>query len=413
MKTSSPLISRLNFYGNKVVRTALLFCGLAVALSLQAQTPTVADLQATGSNIKWYLTPTGGTALLSTTPLVHGQHYYASQTVSGVESLTRTDVVANLSTQTAPTGGTHTATQTQIIWHWNAASGASGYKWNTVNTYSSATDMGTSTSKTETGLTCGTSYTRYIWAYNSSGCKSTAVTLTKSTSSCEPEQTDFLYTGAMQTFTVPAGITSVTIEAWGAQGWSGSYSGGKGGYAKGNLAVTSGQTLYIFVGGQGTAAVGEGIPSGAGWNGGGLGQTNASPNSAGGGGGASDVRVGGTALANRVIVAGGGGGSTNNSSCSGGDGGGTTGSKGGGSYGGGYGGTQTEGGSFGGSLGQGGNALVAYTPWNGGGGGGYYGGGTSDAHGSGGGGSSYTGGVTSASTTAGLRSGNGRVLITY
>ncbi len=486
---------------------------LLSALLTQAQTPTVGNLVATGTNIKWYSSPTGGTALSPSTILVDGQTYYASQTIDGVESLSRLAVVANLSSQTAPTAATHVPSTTGVVWNWNSAGSATGYKWNTVNTYSSATDMGTALTKTETGLTCGTSYTRYVWAYNSLGCASEVLTLTQTTSSCftaptvvtntasgitasaatlngnisatgganatvrgfkysttagfDPStggtnvsesgsygtgsfsanltglssggsyyyhayatntygttygseqafttslQTDFSYTGSMQSFTVPAGVTSVTIEAWGAQGWSGTYSGGKGGYAKGTLAVTPGQTLYIFVGGQGTVAIGEGVPSGAGWNGGGLGQTNASITSAGGGGGASDVRAGGTALGNRVIVAAGGGGSTNNSSCYGGDGGGLTGAKGGGSYGGGYGGTQTEGGTFGGTLGQGGNALVSYTPWNGGGGGGYYGGGTSDAHGPGGGGSSYIGGVTGGSTLAGQKTGNGRVLISY
>ena len=48
-------------------------------------------------------------------------------------------------------------------------SGATGYKWNTTNNYGTAADMGTATSKTETGLTNGLTYTRYIWAYNTCG----------------------------------------------------------------------------------------------------------------------------------------------------------------------------------------------------------------------------------------------------
>jgi hypothetical protein len=43
--------------------------------------------------------------------------------------------------------------------------------------------MGTNNSKTETGLTCSSNYTRYVWAYNSCG-QSTAVTLTQSTLTC-------------------------------------------------------------------------------------------------------------------------------------------------------------------------------------------------------------------------------------
>src|SRR5205814_367503 len=52
-----------------------------------------------------------------------------------------------------------------------------------LNDYSNATDNGTSTSYTQTGLTCGTSYSLYIWAYNSCG-NSTATALTQTTSAC-------------------------------------------------------------------------------------------------------------------------------------------------------------------------------------------------------------------------------------
>ncbi|MCX6268996.1 MAG: hypothetical protein NTW16_16860, partial [Bacteroidetes bacterium] len=57
------------------------------------------------------------------------------------------------------------------------------YKWNTTNDYGTATDMGTATTKTETGLTCGTPYTRYAWANNSCGVSS-PLTLTQTTSAC-------------------------------------------------------------------------------------------------------------------------------------------------------------------------------------------------------------------------------------
>ena len=45
--------------------------------------------------------------------------------------------------------------------------------------------MGTATTKTETGLTAGTLYTRYVWAYNGCGA-STATTLSQSTSAYVP-----------------------------------------------------------------------------------------------------------------------------------------------------------------------------------------------------------------------------------
>lgn len=66
----------------------------------------------------------------------------------------------------APTSGTHQPSPTEITWKWNTVPDASGYKWSTSNNLSTAVDMGNSTSKTETGLTNGTSYTRYVWAYN-------------------------------------------------------------------------------------------------------------------------------------------------------------------------------------------------------------------------------------------------------
>lgn len=231
----------------------------------------------------------------------------------------------------------------------------------------------------------------------------------------------YTYTGAMQSWVVPAGVSEVTIEAWGAQG-GGSYDcsnlyeddGGLGGYAEGTLAVSPGQTLEIYVGGEPTDP-GNITPRPGGYNGGGDGGTYGS-----GGGGASDVRVSGSSLADRVIVAGGGGGG--NAGCpqhgAGGAGGGLVGADGtdgGGGWTPAGGGSQVAGGAAGaspgtaGALGLGGSNPAYHIA---GGGGGYYGGGSAYASG-GGGGSSYIGGVTAGSTTPGLRSGNGEVRITY
>ena len=65
-------------------------------------------------------------------------------------------------TISAPAAGTNVVTIGQVIWTWNAVAGASGYKWSATNNYSTATDMGTSLTKTETGIACGTAYTRYV-----------------------------------------------------------------------------------------------------------------------------------------------------------------------------------------------------------------------------------------------------------
>ncbi len=102
-----------------------------------------------------------------------------------MESTARLAVTATLITQSAPAAATHTPAQTQVAWKWTAASGATSYKWGTSNVYSSAADIGNVITKTETGLTCNTGYTRYIWAYNStSGCHSAVTTLTQTTSTC-------------------------------------------------------------------------------------------------------------------------------------------------------------------------------------------------------------------------------------
>lgn len=75
----------------------------------------------------------------------------------------------------APAAGTAVAAPTQITWNWNPVQGATGYKWSTSNVYANATDMGSATSKTETGLNCNQMYYRYVWAYNSCGNSSSKI----------------------------------------------------------------------------------------------------------------------------------------------------------------------------------------------------------------------------------------------
>ncbi len=229
---------------------------------------------------------------------------------------------------------------------------------------------------------------------------------------------NFNFTGAPQTFTVPAGVFSVDILVQGAQGGSGMFNsastdGALGGEATGTLAVTPGDILNIYVGGMGQNDVSSNTPAGGGYNGGG----NASffnSGTRGGGGGATDVRINGNTLNNRIIVGGGGGG-TSGLQREGGAGGGLIGqsSVSIGALGGG--GTQTMGGITGnsfacenGSFGIGGSTI-----FNGGcsgGGGGWYGGASGDG---GGGGSGYIGGVTDGTFQTGVRSGNGFASITY
>ena len=210
----------------------------------------------------------------------------------------------------------------------------------------------------------------------------------------------FAYIGAVQTYTVPAGISWLDVDMAGAGGGSASYQGppGLGGRVQARLSVMPGQVLAIYVGGSG----GNGGAGAGGYNGGGSGFA--------GGGGATDLRLGGTALANRVLVAGGGGGTANVGGANppgGGCGGGLTACTGGAPV---YGTGGAGGGQAGGSA-TGGN-VVDGTGYGGGGGGGYSGGGGGN-NGGGGGGSSFAGaGTSSVVHTQGFQSVNGYLRLT-
>src|SRR5439155_5339088 len=64
-----------------------------------------------------------------------------------------------------------------------------------------------------------------------------------------PAATTFGYTGAAQTYLVPAGVTQVLVDAQGGQGGNG---GGQGGRALATISVSPGQQLQVNVGGAGT-----------------------------------------------------------------------------------------------------------------------------------------------------------------
>jgi hypothetical protein len=258
-------------------------------------------------------------------------------------------------------------------------------------------------------------------------------------------QTTFSYTGNLQYYTVPSGVTTIQIEAWGAQGGGGLQNvvGGLGAYASGDFTVTPGQVITILVGGQGIDGTDDGEQAG------------------GSGGGGSFVA---DAMNSPMLVAGGGGGAMGRAGLpvNGGPGQITTNGQ-DGALNGGAGGTAGDGGNtwpwtgwhsgtggggfltdcpqpsngntsfgtingpgiafvnggaggFAGSMGRpggfGGGGAAGFT---GGGGGGYSGGG-SGTHDSpqtynGGGGGSYNSG-TNQTMTEGVRSGNGEIVIT-
>jgi hypothetical protein len=240
--------------------------------------------------------------------------------------------------------------------------------------------------------------------------------------------TTFNFTGGIQNFVVPAGVTSLVVVVEGAQG--GGAGGANGATVTGSINVTPGQNLQIVVGGQG------GCP-GAGYGGGGAGQNS---NIAGyqgcGGGGASYISAPPGGMTNALIVAAGGGGEGGGDDFGvGGVGGCGSGGNGSSPFGIGGGGATVSSGGVGGppwtvgggpgqngSFGQGGAGGVDINYGNapgGGGGGGYYGGGGGGSDnisstsfiggGGGGGGSSLVplgGGCTQGNST-----GNGSITI--
>ncbi|MCW5906930.1 MAG: T9SS type A sorting domain-containing protein [Chitinophagales bacterium] len=138
----------------------------------------------------------------------------------------------------APTAGTHTPTSTQIQWNWNTVSGATGYKYNTNNDFATATDNGISTSLTQTGLTCNTGYTLYVWAYNAN-CFSSVLALTETTGSCCTSPTIVIQPSSPAAICVTNGGTQqLTVSA---TGTSLTYSWRRNGTPVTNNSVYSGQ----------------------------------------------------------------------------------------------------------------------------------------------------------------------------
>ena len=275
------------------------------------------------------------------------------------------------------------------------------------------TDEGTITTSGTVDVTTAGTYTITYSATDATGNTATA------TRTVAVYQSQFNYTGSVQTFTVPAGITSISVDAYGAGAPNFSYNdGGKGGRTQATLSVSPGEILNIYVGGSGSYHY-SGTSGSGGWNGGVINMIGyyASYPSAG----ATDIRIGGNSLSDRVIVAGGGGGAARSAYRHGGHGGGLVGgsaySSNGVSLGNpGSGGTQSSGGSGGtsGSSGSFGDGGLGGGSYPGGGGGGWYGGGGGGYDSGGGGGSSYTHPTLCSSVvhSQGVRSGSGQLIIT-
>lgn len=253
----------------------------------------------------------------------------------------------------------------------------------------------------------------------------------------------FSYTGQVVTWPVPAGVTSLTIEARGAEG-AANRNSGRGAIIRGTVSVTPAQMLSVLVGGQ--PQENRGISTAGG--GGGSFVVTTSNNTlqylvvAGGGGGGGNVitdspaKHGQTGPAGGAATNSGGAGGTNQTGGRGGSGqyaasggGGVltngSGNAGGQSFvNGGRGGRQDQIGDNAGFGGGGASFILIGTNGAsiaGGGGGGYSGGGGASANGDGtgggygGGGGSYNGGTDQFAAVGATNgnSGNGLVTISY
>jgi MYXO-CTERM domain-containing protein len=253
----------------------------------------------------------------------------------------------------------------------------------------------------------------------------------------------FVYSGSIDTYTVPTtGVYDISVS--GAQGGlSEQYSGGAGAVVSGDVSLTAGEVLDIVVGQQGGAHNGATGGGGGGsfvWvlstsqllaaAGGGGGAAYAS----GDGGGGTNVTSGQAGFDSLNLGYGGSGGSNGS-----GGGGGTNSSAVGNNNGGGGGGWLTSGGSgTGGTIkgsGLGGNGPPSFSGglgddqdnggFGGGGGGGFEGGGGGGGYSGGGGGGGYPAGAgggggsyldasfTDQVLTGGYNSGDGEVEITF
>jgi hypothetical protein len=263
---------------------------------------------------------------------------------------------------------------------------------------SNGTIVDMSASVTKTG-TVGTSVgTTYVLVYTLKDGSNNVIDVATREVTVVKGLYEYDFTGNFQTFNVPFDGT-YQFEAWGSAGayWLTADNPGRGGYTKGNLYLTKGTNVYIYVGGRQSAFNGGGI-------GGRLDGTQV-------GGGATDFRLTSgtwnntTGLRSRIMVAGAGGG-TGETVSKGGDAGGLTGFIGNNTAFNGGGALQTSGGlgavngtmsGTNGSFGAGGNGgQEVCCAFGGAGGGGYYGGGgaagVAGSDGAGGGGSSFISG---------------------
>lgn len=147
---------------------------------------TVANLVATGSNLKWYSAATGGSALATTT-LLTTKTYYVSQSAGAFES-TRTSVPVTIVALPTPPGtitggvaqGVLVGTTTTATYSIVAVTGASTYFWTAPTGVNIVSGQGTTTVNVNfqnVASGAGTIGSLMVQSVNDTGCKSVAKTL--------------------------------------------------------------------------------------------------------------------------------------------------------------------------------------------------------------------------------------------
>ena len=296
--TSNAIVMLVNTVPSITGTTPTGFCG-GSAVTLNAS----ADL----GTINWYANATGGSPLSSgssftVSGLSSTTTYYVDATANGCTTASRTAITATYYPNAPAQPG--------------AVAGATTVNKNDTSTYSISAVPNTATySWLVTGGTIssgqGSASILVTWGDSAGyGAVSVASTNACATSAAQTESINiqvqtFYYTGANQTFTAPAGVTSVQYLVVAGGGGGAEGGGGGGGFVTGTLPVVPGNTYTVTVGNGGAPG-------------------NANGNAANGQN---------SVFASVTAIGGGGGGAQNNNGLAGGSGGGG-GAEGGGSSGG-------------------------------------------------------------------------------
>jgi hypothetical protein len=362
----------------------------------------------------------GTTSITMTTAASNGNGGNITVTATDACGTSAASSLAVQVTQTPATPGAITGTTSPSINSANtytvaAVTGATSYNWSVSNTYATVTATAANSATITCASTAGT-YNICVAAHNSCGNSATSC-LSVTSTSCAHSNASFSYTGTIQTWTVPACITQITVVAAGASGQpSGEYAGGAGAVVTATVTVTGGSTIDIVCGESGPDIYYDYSGGGGGgtyvWN-----STNTTTplvvaGGGGGGGYSSAGNNGSTTLTPTAPTLGGAGGSGGSGGGAGtatkpGPGGGGAGWLGNGANGGptttaGQGGLDRAGGFAGGAAPT--NAPYSAGGYGGGGSGGYN---ATSTWGGGGGGGGYNGGGGGTSQTTALQYGGG------